>query len=140
MKIKPSKKDFRLSLGDRGEIISAAYLVERGYKVLDKKARTPYGELDLIAQIKETLVFVEVKTRSSKQFGLPEESVDLRKQKQMARLANAYIQKNALSKMKMRFDVISILYDGVNDPQIRHIQDAFDEPGINPSSESDECR
>ena len=126
MKIKPVEADFHLSLGDRGEMVAAAYLVEKGYKILEKKARTSYGELDLIAQIKDTLVFVEVKTRSSKQFGLPEEAVDLQKQKQMARLANGYIQKNGPSKMKIRFDVISVLYNGVNEPQIRHIQNAFD--------------
>ena len=125
MKIKPAKTQFRFSLGDRGEVIAAAYLVEKGYKILKKKARTAYGELDVIAQIKDTLVFIEVKTRSSKQFGLPEEAVEIQKQKQMTRLANAYIQKNVLSKMKMRFDVIALLYDGVNEPQIRHIQDAF---------------
>lgn len=126
MKIKPAKTEFRLSLGDRGEMIAAAYLVNKKYKILDKKARTAYGELDLIAKIKDTLVFVEVKTRSSKQFGLPEESVDERKQKQMIRLASSYFQKNSLDKIKMRFDVISILYNGVNEPQIRHIENAFE--------------
>ncbi len=126
MKIKPVEADFHLSLGDRGEIIAAAYLVERGYKILEKKARTPYGELDLIVRTKDAVVFVEVKTRSSRQFGLPEEAVEAQKQKQMIRLANGYLQKNGLSKMKARFDVMSILYNGVNEPQIRHIQNAFD--------------
>lgn len=107
-------------------MIAAAYLVEQGYKIIDKKARTSLGELDLIAQIKDILVFVEVKTRSSKQFGLPEEAVGAEKQKRMILLASAYIQKNALSKMKARFDVISILYDEVNQPQIRHIPHAFE--------------
>ena len=126
MKIKPAKGEFKLSLGERGEMIAAAFLIEQGYKILDKKARVPFGELDLVAQIKNTLVFVEVKTRSSAQFGLPEEAVDERKQKQMIRLAEWYFQKKALQKMKMRFDVIAILYEGVTEPQIRHIQNAFD--------------
>ena len=126
MKIQPSKKAFSLSLGDRGEMIAAAYLAEHGYKIIDKKARTSFGELDLIAQIKDILVFVEVKTRSSKQFGLPEEAVGAEKQKRMILLASAYIQKNALSKVKARFDVISILYDQAHSPQIRHIPNAFE--------------
>jgi len=126
MKIQPSKKSFRLSLGDRGEMIAAAYLAGKGYKILDQKARAPFGELDLVAQIKATLVFVEVKTRSSNKFGAPEESVDMHKQKKMTRLAEWYYQKNSLGKMKMRFDVIAILYEGVTEPQVRHIQDAFE--------------
>lgn len=125
IKIKPAKGEFDLPLGERGEMIAAAYLAERGYKILDKKARTAYGELDLVARVKDFLVFAEVKTRSSGRFGLPEEAVDAQKQKQMIRLADAYISKNSFSKMKIRFDVISILYNGVNEPKIRHIQDAF---------------
>ena len=81
---------------------------------------------DLVAQNKDVLVFVEVKTRSSEQFGAPEEAVNAQKQKQMVKLAEWYAQKNTLSKMKMRFDVIAILYNGVNAPQIRHIQHAFE--------------
>lgn len=126
MKIQPSKKPFHLSLGDRGEIIAGAFLSEKGYKILDKKVRAPFGELDLVAQNKDVLVFVEVKTRSSEQFGAPEEAVNAQKQKQMVKLAEWYAQKNTLSKMKMRFDVIAILYNGVNAPQIRHIQHAFE--------------
>lgn len=126
MKIKPRSKPFHLSLGDRGEMIAAAYLTDKKYTILDKKFRSALGELDIVARIQTTLVFVEVKTRSSARAGLPEEAVDFAKQKQMTRLALSYVQKNNLSKMKTRFDVIAILYDGIQAPQIRHIENAFD--------------
>lgn len=125
-KIRPAKGEFHFSLGDRGEIIAADFLAGQGYQVLEKKLRAPFGELDLIVQKDQILIFVEVKTRSTVQLGLPEEAVDLPKQKQMTRLAEWYFQKNSLHHMKMRFDVIAILYDGRSEPQIRHIQNAFE--------------
>ena len=128
MKIKPKTKPFRLSLGDRGEIIAAAYLADRGYQILDKKVRASFGELDLVARDKNEIVFVEVKTRSGATFGRPEEAVGAIKQKQMYRLAQWYLQKNKLLKMNARFDVIAIFYDGVGEPKIRHIPNAFDVP------------
>lgn len=127
MKIKPASKSFRFSLGDRGEAIAANYLLEKGYRILDSKARAPFGEIDLVAEVNQILVFVEVKTRSSNQFGSPEEAVDLRKQKQIIRLAEWYLkEKGKFSKKKVRFDVVSILYDGIQKPEIKHIPNAFD--------------
>ena len=125
MKIKPVKGDFRLSLGERGEMVAAAYLVEKGYRVLGKKLRAPFGELDLVARHKDTLVFIEVKTRSSGQSGLPEEAVDLSKQKQIIRLAEWYCQRENIRNMKIRLDVLAIDYDGQAEPKIRHVLDAF---------------
>ena len=126
MRIKPAKGDFQLSLGDRGEMIAAGYLAEQGYQVLDKKVRAPFGELDLVAQKDGRVIFVEVKTRSTPQFGLPEEAVDLAKQKQLTKLADWYLQKNKINKKPARFDVVALIYDGVNTPQIRHIENAFE--------------
>lgn len=126
MKIKPASGEFKLSLGDRGEIIAADYLSEKGYEILEKKARAPFGEIDLIAKKEGVLVFVEVKTRASARRGLPQEAVDERKQKQMTRLAEWFLQKNSLHKSKTRFDVVAILYNGETAPQIQHFQNAFE--------------
>ena len=125
MKIKPAKGDFNLPLGERGEMIAAAYLIEKGYEILDKKIRAPFGELDLVAKWKGTIIFIEVKTRSSAQLGLPEEAVDSHKQKRIIRLAEWYCQKNEIQNKKIRLDVIAVDYDGKTEPKIRHIEDAF---------------
>lgn len=126
MRIKPAKGEFHLSLGDRGEMLAAGYLCDQGYQVLDKKVRASFGELDLVAKKNDTIVFVEVKTRSTPQLGLPEEAVDQAKQKQVAKLAEWYLQKNKMNKVRVRFDVIALLYDGASDPKIRHIENAFE--------------
>jgi len=126
MRIKPAKGEFYLSLGDRGEMIAAAYLTEQGYQILDKKVRSPFGELDLVARKRGRIIFVEVKTRSTPQFGLPEEAVDLVKQKQITKLAEWYLQKNKIENASARFDVIALIYDGVSIPQVRHVENAFE--------------
>jgi len=126
MKIKPAKGEFHLSLGDRGEMLAAGYLCDHGYQVLDKKVRASFGELDLIAKKNGTIIFVEVKTRSTSRLGLPEEAVDQAKQKQITKLAEWYLQKNKMNQVHVRFDVIALLYDGVSDPKIRHIENAFE--------------
>lgn len=115
-----------MSLGDRGEMLAAGYLCDQGYQVLDKKVRASFGELDLVVQKNETIVFVEVKTRSTSRLGLPEEAVDQNKQKQITKLAEWYLQKNKMNKPRVRFDVIALLYDGVSEPKIRHIENAFE--------------
>jgi len=82
----------RQSLGRWGEALAADYLLKHGYSIIDRNARTPYGEIDLVARQMEgglveisgekwVTVFVEVKTRSSRSFGLPEESVNARRRK-----------------------------------------------------------
>jgi len=126
MKIKPAPGPFHLSLGDRGEMIAAGYLAEKGYEILEQKARAPFGELDLIIKKDGVVVFVEVKTRATKNFGLPEEAVNAEKQKKMTRLAEWYLQKNFPKGAQTRFDVIAILYDGFTQPQIRHVENAFE--------------
>lgn len=125
MKIKPARGKFSFSLGDRGEIIAADYFLKQGYKIIDKKIRAPFGELDLVAEKEKNLIFVEVKTRSTKQLGAPEEAVDEAKQRQITKLADWYLQKTGYHG-KTRFDVLAILYNGSGEPQIRHIQNAFE--------------
>lgn len=126
MKIKPRAGAFRFTLGDRGEIIAADYLAAQGYKIIGQKIRASFGELDLVVQKNDTLVFVEVKTRAGTGFGAPEESVDAAKQKKLTQLAAWYLQQHSPAKTKARFDVISIYYDGRQEPQVRHFENAFE--------------
>src|SRR3990170_3381994 len=92
----------RQSLGRWGENQAADFLAGCGYAILERNARTPHGEIDLVAQQEEsgrdgsvmTTVFVEVKTRSSRAFGYPEESITPRKQAHLLSAAQAYLQEH----------------------------------------------
>jgi len=117
---------YRKSLGRWGETQAAAYLVERGYLILDSNARTAYGEIDLIASQDNVTVFIEVKTRSSTSFGLPEESITPRKQAHMLAAAQAYLQDHPELDGDWRVDVISILRKSRGrKPEIAHFENAL---------------
>src|SRR3989339_682645 len=82
--------DQRQKLGDLGEEIASNYLKKKGYKILERQYKSQYGEIDIIAEHKKTLVFVEVKARRSDDFGLPEEAVDERKLEKIIATGNCY--------------------------------------------------
>lgn len=109
--------------GDLGEELAAMYLKEKGYEVLHRKWRYGKEEIDIIAQEKDELVIVEVKTRSGSFFGEPEDFVNRKKQKHLVKAANAYMEENDTD-MEVRFDVIGIILTG-SSHQINHIKDAF---------------
>lgn len=110
-------------IGTEGEDIAAGYLKSKGYNILQRNYKTPYGEADIVAKDNDTVVFVEVKTRKNKSFGQPFEAVDFRKQERLKRIALFFL-KNSKSQLKIRFDVMSITtQDGTY--QIEHIREAF---------------
>jgi putative endonuclease len=111
------------SLGAEGEDIAVAYLKNKDYHILRRNYKTPYGEADIVAKDKDTVVFVEVKTRTDKSFGLPFESVNFRKQEKLKRIALFYL-KNSKSQVNLRFDVISIMTEDGR-YKIDHIKEAF---------------
>jgi len=113
------------TLGRWGEQAVAEWLKHQGFTLLARNWRRREGEIDLVAMQGDTLVFIEVKTRRSAAFGTPEESVDERKQHQLARLAQRYLDENpALSFNECRFDVVVVDLTG-NRPRIRHYPNAF---------------
>ncbi|MDT8442584.1 MAG: YraN family protein [Desulfuromonadales bacterium] len=114
----------RLTLGRRGEEAAAAHLVSLGMKIMARNVRTPVGEVDLVARSGRLLVFVEVKTRSSLAFGLPEEAVGPRKQRQIIRAAQWYMNQGHGHGLQPRFDVIAVLIRGAQ-IECRHIEAAF---------------
>lgn len=118
-------KEFNRATGSQGERIGEEYLKSHGYQILERNARSPFGEIDLIAQHENILVFVEIKTRSDNTFGFPEESVDRRKRNQLIRLASWYLTQHPKSNPQVRFDILAIELEGGH-PNIRLIQDAFD--------------
>jgi putative endonuclease len=114
------------ALGRWGENQAAAYLEGRGYTILERNFRTPYGEIDLVARKQNTVVFVEVKTRSSDSFGLPEESITPDKATHMVDAARYYIDDHPASDCVWRIDVIAIRRSSNNiDPQITHFRNAL---------------
>ena len=115
----------RRATGELGEELGGAYLKERGYKVLARNVRSPFGEIDLVARDGETLVFVEIKTRAGHAFGFPEEAVTQQKKERLIRLASWYLARHLEPKRAVRFDVLAIeLSSGA--PDIRLIQNAFE--------------
>lgn len=91
------------------EAQAEAFLKSQGYQILEKNYWTRFGEIDLIAQDGEYLVFVEVKYRSNSQMGFPEEAVTKKKQKTIFRCAQVYLmKKNILSGIPCRFDIVAI--------------------------------
>ena len=110
----------RLDLGKKGEDMAQAYLQEKGYRLLERSYRCKFGEADLIMQQGNTVVFIEVKTRSSMRFGTPQEAVNARKQEKLARVAQSYLRERGLENAPARFDVVAVL-----GREVRHIPDAF---------------
>ena len=111
--------------GGQGEADARAFLEEKGIKVLEMNFRRPTGEIDIIARQRRTIVFVEVKRRSSLRFGRPAEAVDRAKQGHILRTAALYLQENGLEDSPVRFDVVEVLPG-----EIRHIEGAFDATGF----------
>lgn len=110
-------------IGNKGEDLAVKYLKEKGYKVLHRNFRTPLGEIDIIAEDRETLVFIEVRTRTNDSFGLPFETVDGRKRERMRNIALLYL-KNSGKERSVRFDVVTIEMKN-NYSKIDHIIEAF---------------
>jgi len=112
-------------LGKIGEGLAINYLLDKGWIILERNWRYGRLELDLIAKVNTSLVFIEVKTRSQKKYGSPEESVISQKEENIRKASLAYIQKLKYNG-EIRFDIISIILDQKNEiREIEHIEDAF---------------
>ncbi len=118
-------------LGDRGENLAAEYLERKGFRILERQLRGLYGELDLVALDADTVVFIEVKTRATSAAGDPTEAVTLVKQKKITQSALAYLKRRGWLERRSRFDVVSILWNGVGGtPDVKHYPAAFDATGF----------
>jgi putative endonuclease len=116
--------DKRKQTGRQGEEIVALYLAEKGYKIVQRNWRCPLGELDLVMEDGQTLVFVEVRTRRSQRFGSAEESVTPAKQSRLIELAQTYLQETNRSAQSWRIDVATVQL-GAGLPQVNHIENAI---------------
>lgn len=104
-KAKPSA---RQGLGRTGERLAAEMLTREGYSILERNFRCLYGEIDLIAEDGQDLVFIEVKTRRGVAYGRPEEAVTLRKQRKVVQVATYYLDMHAYADRSWRIDVVAV--------------------------------
>jgi len=100
--------DLRQQLGNWGEERAAKFLRARGYNIIERNWRCAVGELDLIAWEGECLVFIEVRTRRSRRYGTPEESVTPAKQARLIELAHIYLQEHPELEGDWRIDVVAV--------------------------------
>lgn len=115
----------RINLGKYGEEVATTFLIDKGFQIVTRNYRQKTGEVDIIAQDGSTLVFIEVKTRSSLQFGQPFEAVTEKKQAKLKRIALDYMTRNSIKNQAARFDVVSILIKKNKEPVIEHLQNCF---------------
>ncbi len=113
------------ALGARGEEAAARHLESLGYRILERRFRTRAGEIDLVAEEEDTLVFVEVKSRPALGFGRPSEAVDARKRGRLARAAAIYLMLRGLPDRPCRFDVLEVLTTADGGLRCLLIRDAF---------------
>ncbi|HEX3598960.1 MAG TPA: YraN family protein [Lacipirellulaceae bacterium] len=116
----------RKSLGLRGEDAASRYLKRQGFRIIERGYDSPLGEIDIIAIDERTVVFVEVKTRTSGDAGHPTEAIDATKQRRMTQAALAYLKSKRLLQNAARFDVVAINWPtDQRQPTIEHYQNAF---------------
>lgn len=126
----------RQTIGELGEELAVAYLLDQGWTIRDRNFRTKFGELDIVAQKEvqrgrgraQLIAFVEVKARRSTRRAAPEASVTFKKRKTLARLGRFYIKQFSLHSAILRFDVIAVDL-GSDPPKIDHYKAAFDAEG-----------
>lgn len=118
--------------GRTGEALAAAYLEERGFRVMDRNYRFERSEVDIVCFLPAPryedggeLVFVEVKTRRGTGFGLPEEAIGAEKKRHLVKAARAWLYERRMEGTPCRFDVVSILLRSRAEPEIHHIENAF---------------
>ena len=112
-------------LGDEGERLAERFLRRHGYKILARNYRCHFGEIDIIARDGEIIAFVEVKARSSKQYGSAFEAITAGKMQRLARVARHYLAVCGLDNAFTRFDVVGIQWDADGMPESSLIKDAF---------------
>ena len=107
-------------LGRDKENMAVEFLKKKGYKIVVRNYTCPIGEIDIIANYKNTIIFIEVKYRSSEYFGMPREAVNIYKQRKIRSVATYYLKWNNKLQSNCRFDVVEILGDN-----IEHIENCF---------------
>ena len=95
--------------GIKGELEAVEYLINNGYRIIQKNYKNKIGEIDVVAIDREYLCFIEVKKRETSRYGLPREAVNRQKQEKIKKVATFYLVKNKQTEAQVRFDVVDIL-------------------------------
>ena len=111
-------------LGKRGEQLAVDFLLKNNYQILERNYRFEKAEIDIIAQKKEVLAVVEVKTRSKIDFGNPQDFVKPKQIKNLTKAVDAYVTSNELE-VEVRFDIIAIVKKSSKEFKIEHLENAF---------------
>ena len=119
-------QDSRHLFGQESEASAEQFLRGKGYRILERNLRTALGELDLVADDRGVLVFVEVKARTTGAFGGARLAVDRRKRAKLIRLASQYLAQHHLADRPCRFDVILVQGDTDASGRIEHVENAFE--------------
>ena len=122
-------REWRRSLGRRGEELAAGYLEKKGYRILQRNYRSGAGEMDIVAQDGDCLVFVEVRTRSTKEYGTPEESITPSKAQRLIEVAQGYLQEQGDSAREWRIDLVAIDWSG-DSYRLQHMANAVTADGL----------
>lgn len=113
--------------GNCGEAVCARYYEKHGFTVCARNFHSRFGEIDVIAENADQLIFIEVKTREEGQRTLPCEAVDRAKMRRLARTAQAFLMQYGETEKQMQFDVFEVLTRGGRPALCRRIENAFDE-------------
>jgi putative endonuclease len=111
-------------LGKKGEDTAAQFLEGKGYEIVARNYHVKRQEIDIVAKEKETYVFVEVKSRSSSDFGFPEDFVSAQQEGRIRNAATHFLVEQNITAKHIRFDVVSVLVSE-NNMEIEHFEDAF---------------
>ncbi|MGB9749656.1 MAG: YraN family protein [Caldisericia bacterium] len=114
-----NKKD----LGKKGEELAKNYLIKSGYKIIEKNFRSKYGEIDLICEKDNSIIFIEVRTKSNLEFSLPEETITSKKIEHLKKTSLDYLSKSNKKFKDIKFEFIGIVFLSNNDYKINHIKD-----------------
>lgn len=115
----------RQALGLEGETRACRALEARGYRILQRRYRTRFGELDIVARHDDAVVFVEVKARRGSGFGDPAASVTTEKQRRLVLMAADYLARHGLTRAPVRFDVVAVTVSADAAPRLTIYPDAF---------------
>lgn len=113
-------------IGKEGEDIAAKYLTEKGFEILERNFYySNHGEIDIVANHNNQLVFIEVKSRLNLEYGEPEYAITPKKIKQIKKIAELYLFDKEIEEVDCRFDVVAVLLEDKSNPKITHYENAF---------------
>jgi len=111
------------TLGKKGEQLAVGFLLKNNYEIIERNYRFDKAEVDIIARIKDTLAIIEVKTRSSTEYGNPQDFVKPKQIQRLVKAVDEYVNVNDLD-VEVRFDIIAIVKEN-NNFNIEHLENAF---------------